>query len=154
MVFIIDGKEVVVSGFDIYKGLFKVPDGAKAIVTKVEDIDIISGKLIIPDGVVEIAKGAVDHLADYIDPITGKTQKRYSLDEIKYLVVPKSVEKVDELEFDRCDSLREILVPAESEAANALRRYSWADGRGHKRSVVTKKEENIQIFPSNFERFY
>lgn len=153
MILNIDGKEVVVSGYDIYKRIYKVPEGVKAVVIKVEDTDIISGKLIIPDGVVEIAKGAVDHLADYIDPITGKTEKRYSIDEIKYLSVPKSVKKVDELEFDRCDSLREILVPAESEAANALRRYSWADGRGHKRRVVTEKEKNSEFISETIFRF-
>lgn len=132
MIFDIDGKEVVVSGFDIYKGLFKVPDGAKAIVTKVEDTDIISGKLIFPEGVTEIAKGAVDHLAEYNDPITGQNEKRYSIDEIKYLRVPKSVIKVDEFEFDRCDSLREIIVPYSDDNSAvfaALRRSSETDIR-------------------------
>lgn len=142
MKLIINGEEVVVNGVDIYKGNFKIPNGVDAVVAYVEDTDIISGKLIIPDGVTEIAKGAVDHLAEYKNPITGKIEYRYSIDEIKYLNIPKSVKKVDTMEFDRCDSLREIIVPEDNSEAYEALRWSSESSRGPKRNVITGKEKN------------
>lgn len=117
MIIIIDGKEEIIDGRDIYLGRFKIPEGKEAKLKLVEETDIINGKLIIPEGVTSIMPGAIRHLAKYIDSITGEEKEADSIKSIKSLKIPDSLadEEIDVLEgeLELCGDLIEASIPYE-----------------------------------------